>query len=173
MTVGAEVVEPDIPAFPLPLDDAARHVLGFGVLKQVPRQSSAFIKSVGKWVNRNESMSEAARAYQRFISRRQDDMVFEVGGYTFDNFDEVRGVLQDAKAIPEDFVDPATGLFKPWVSGTDEWLKQAENQVKAASGAPIEWYFSSKAAKDAMYNLFQEKNPDLLKSIELIDKAMQ
>jgi hypothetical protein len=41
-------------------------------------------------------MSAAARAYQRFISGRSDDLVFEVEGDTFDAVDEERGVLLDA-----------------------------------------------------------------------------
>ena len=113
-------------------------------------------------------MSDIARAYQQFISGRADNLVFEIGGYTFDGVDMIRGVLKDAKAIPENLIDMTARKFKPWVSGTTDWLKQAANQVTAAGGAPIEWYFNSEAARDAMYNLFLEKNPDLLKSIQLI-----
>jgi hypothetical protein len=130
------------------------------------------VREIGRWVQRNEHMSEAARAYQRFISGRTDDLVFEVGGYTFDAFDEVAGVLGDSKAIPGHFVDPATSTFKPWVSGTDTWLQQAANQVGAAGGVPITWYFDNQATRDAMYNLFLEQNPALLESIDLVFKPM-
>ncbi|MCI0556432.1 MAG: Tox-REase-5 domain-containing protein [Anaerolineae bacterium] len=127
----------------------------------------------GKWTNRTESMSDAARKYQNFISGRSDNKVFELGGYAFDGFDASKGVLLEAKNIPENFINSATGEFKPWVSGTDDWLQQAENQINAADGLKINWYFNSEAAKDAMYKLFIKHNPDLLDSIELIHKPMK
>ncbi|MDD5760081.1 MAG: Tox-REase-5 domain-containing protein [Desulfobulbaceae bacterium] len=130
-------------------------------------------QATGKWVNRSEHMSGAARAYQRFISGREDDLVYEIGGYTFDSFDAGLGILKDAKDIPANFVNAATNEFKPWVSGTSDWLKQAQNQVSAAGGLKIQWFFNSQAARDAMYNLFLKNNPDLLESIELIFKPIE
>jgi hypothetical protein len=130
------------------------------------------VRAGGQWVRRSESMSEAARAYQRYISGRADDLVYQVGGYTFDHFDEAAGVLVDAKAIPGSLIDTRVGGFRPWVSGTDTWLRQASNQVGAAGGVPIVWYFDSQAARDAMYGLFLEQNPTLLDSIQLIHRPM-
>ena len=130
------------------------------------------LRQVGRWVDKAESMSAAARAYQRFISGGSDDRVFEVEGVTFDGFDETRGILLEAKNIPENFVDSTTGQFDTWVTGTDDWLKQAENQIKVAGGVPIEWHFSTEALRDAMYYLFHEQNPDLLKYIELVYTPM-
>jgi hypothetical protein len=118
-------------------------------------------------------MSDAARAYQRFISGRADDLVYEIGGYTFDGFDASLGILKEAKDIPANFVNAATNEFKAWVSGTSSWLTQAQNQVNAAGGLKIQWFFNSQAAREAMYNLFLKKNPDLLKSMELIYKPME
>jgi hypothetical protein len=131
-------------------------------------------QSAGQWINRVESMSDDARAYQRFVSSRADDAVFKLNGYTFDGFDASRGVLQDAKNIPEHFVNPKTGAFDTWVSkGPDDWLKQAHNQISAADGLKIEWYFGSQAVRDAMYKLFLQKDPDILKHIDLIYKPMK
>jgi len=130
-------------------------------------------QSAGKWIQRSEYMSDAAREYQRFISGRTDDLVYEIGGYTFDGFDVGLGILKDAKDIPTNFIDVGTNQFKPWVSGTTTWLKQAQNQANAAGDLKIQWLFNSLAARDAMYNLFLEQNPDLLKSIELIYEPMK
>ena len=130
-------------------------------------------QSAGKWIQRSEFMSDAAREYQRFISGRADDLVYEIGGYTFDGFDASLGILKDAKDIPINFIDAATNQFKPWVSGTNSWLRQAQNQVNAAEGLKIQWLFNSQAAREAMYNLFLKENPDLLNAIDLIYKPME
>jgi hypothetical protein len=114
----------------------------------------------GQWVTRAEHMSDAARDYQRFISGRLDDKVLELGGYTFDGFDEARGVLTDAKAFPETFTATG-GEFGDWVSGVDQWVAQARNQIRAADGVPIEWHFHSDAARSAMQRLFLERGIDL------------
>jgi RHS repeat-associated protein len=129
-----------------------------------------FVERTGRWIQRNEAMSKAARAYQRFISGRSDDLVLKLGNYTFDSFDLERGVLQDAKAIPTSFINPETGKFNSWVTGTEKWLKQAADQIESAGRVPIEWSFDSQEARDAMYHLFQEQNPALLDSVELIYK---
>jgi RHS repeat-associated protein len=148
---------PSVPPQPLLLDSA-----------QVER-----MREIGRWIDRAESMSGAARAYQRFISGRSDDLVFEVEGVCFDNFDESEGLLEDAKAIPDSLIDLDTHEFHPWVSGTAEWLAQAERQVGAAGGVKIVWYFSTEAARDAMYYLFFAENPELLEKIELVYEPME
>jgi RHS repeat-associated protein len=129
------------------------------------------LRQMGRWLEKAESMSEAAQAYQRFISGRSDDLVFQLeeGTRTFDGFDDQRGVLLEAKRIPDNFVDPTTGQFDTsWVSKTDDWVNQARGQVEAAGGAPIEWHFHTEAARDAMYYLFAQEDPGLLDYIKLI-----
>jgi len=37
----------------------------------------------------------------------------------------------------------------------------------------IEWYFSSQAGRDAMYKLFSQKDPELLKHITLVFKPVK
>jgi hypothetical protein len=37
-------------------------------------------QTAGRWIQRSEYMSDAARAYQRFISGRADGLVYEIGG---------------------------------------------------------------------------------------------
>jgi hypothetical protein len=130
------------------------------------------IEKIGKWIDKNEFMSDAARKYQRFISGRADDLVYEINGYSFDGFDEALGILKDAKNIPENFVD-SSGNFKPWLSGADDWVSQAENQIAAANGLKIEWHFNSQSTRDAMHNLFMNRNPDLLEHITLVFTPME
>jgi RHS repeat-associated protein len=132
-------------------------------------------RSIGRWGMNSPSMSEAARAYQEFVTGAARGWEFNRNGVWFDGirFAETGGeVLVDAKAIPGNFVDLVSGSFQHWVSGTDDWLQQAANQVQAAGGIPIEWAFDNQAARDAMYNLFLERNPDLLKSIDLVFRPM-
>lgn len=156
-------------------DKAPKLVIPFvsGVLSSPEAAAFNSSTSGGAWIQRSESMSDAARAYQRFISGRSDDYVYKIGGYTFDGFDASQGILMEAKDIPANFINSATNEFKPWVSGTGNWLNQAQNQINAAGGLNIQWYFSSQAARDAMYNLFLKTNPEFLGSIELIYKPIK
>jgi hypothetical protein len=149
--------KPSVPSQPLLVDSG-----------QIER-----MREIGRWMDRAESMSAAARAYQRFISGRSDDLVFEVEGVSFDSFDETQGLLEDAKAIPDSLIDVERGEFQPRVSGTTEWLKQAERQVEAAGGLKIVWYFGTEAARDAMYLLFLAENPELLENIDLLYEPME
>lgn len=129
------------------------------------------LRELGRWVEKAESMSDAAQAYQRYISGRSDDLVFEAEGYSFDSVDWERGALLEAKRIPDRFVDPTSGEFRTWVEGTDEWLSQGTNQMevaKALGGVRIEWHLHSEAVRDAMYYLFHQENPELLEYIELV-----
>ena len=131
------------------------------------------VKCTGKWTQKTEFMSKASREYQRLISGRTDDLVFKLDDYTFDAFDSRLGLLKEAKAIPERFINPKTREFKPWLTGTEKWLTQAKNQISVADGLQIQWYFDSEIARDAMYNLFQKNNPDLLKHIDLIYQPLK
>jgi len=56
-------------------------------------------QTAGRWIQHSEYMSDAARAYQRFISGKADDLVYEIGGYTFDGFDASQGILKEARDI--------------------------------------------------------------------------
>jgi hypothetical protein len=40
----------------------------------------------GKWIWRTKHMSDRARTYQRFISGRSDDLVYEIGEFSFYGF---------------------------------------------------------------------------------------
>jgi hypothetical protein len=109
----------------------------------------------GKWIERTESMSDRARSYQEFVTGRTDSKVFQVNGV---NFDGVRdNTLLDAKGFYSQFVDSATGRFQTWFAqrGGQELIKEAQRQIAAASGRPIEWHFNEKEALDAVRQLLE------------------
>ncbi len=153
-------------------DEALRYLGQFEELRTV--EAVLEVAENGRWVAKTESMSEAARAYQRFITGRVDDQVFELAGTTFDGFDEARGVLLEAKAVPDNFAT-ADGAFQEWVSeaSRDQWVRQATNQIQAAGGAPLEWYFSEPAVLEAMKDLFIRSGVDMDRIILLVKSAPQ
>jgi RHS repeat-associated protein len=167
--VGTNAFALVLPAFLDWAPKAAKGVLRYS--DEVLEAGVPIGRSIGHWGKNSPSMSDAARAYQEFVTGATRGWEFNCNGVWFDGirFAETGGeVLVDAKAIPGNFVDPISGSFQHWVSGTDDWLQQAANQVQAAGGVPIEWAFDNQAARDAMHNLFLEQNPDLLKSIDLV-----
>jgi len=114
----------------------------------------------GQWKSVNESMSRRARAYQTQITGRTGQ-AFEVNGVRFDG---VSGTtLLDAKdnynfAIKD-------GQFRRWFGGKKDILKQADRQLRAANGLPIQWHFSQEEARDAFQRLL---NREGIEGIDLI-----
>lgn len=160
LTVGAEIIEPDLGPLQLPLDDIARHAMGIGVLKPLSR--------AGKWLQRVEHMSARARSYQRFVTGRADDLVWEQNGVTFDGILN-DGTLIEAKGFYKQFVDKNTGEFKSWYEGTSEVLDQAQRQIQAANGASIQWHFNEQETLDAVQKLFEKEG---IKGIDLIHNPL-
>lgn len=119
----------------------------------------------GAWIETTESMSAAAAKYQTSITGQAANKSFLLKGVKFDGF--ANGVLQDAKSGMGNFVDKATGNFKPWFTGGKKMLEQAERQIGAANGTKIQWFFENKAVMEATQKLFKKEG---IKGIELIYK---
>jgi len=119
----------------------------------------------GAWIETTESMSAAAAKYQSSITGQAANKSFLLKGVKFDGF--VKGILQDAKSGMGNFVDKATGDFKPWFSGGQKMVQQALRQVEAANGNKIQWFFENKSVMEATKKLFQKSG---VKGIELIYK---
>ncbi|WP_271782253.1 Tox-REase-5 domain-containing protein [Aquimarina algiphila] len=125
---------------------------GGGVItKQVLKQYLATIAK-GSWKVVNESMSEAAKRYQEFISGRKWNESFILDDVKFDALKN--GVLGDAKSGLRNFVDPNTGQFKPFFQGAQSLIDQAKRQTRAAQGNPIEWHFQYEEVRKATELLF-------------------
>jgi hypothetical protein len=98
----------------------------------------------GSWVRRQVSMSDAARAYQQFVTGAESGFEFLRNGIHFDGArltDTGEMILLDAKHAPA-----GAGSFYSKV-GTEGWARQqvlteAQNQLKAADGLTVQWHVS-------------------------------
>jgi len=103
----------------------------------------------GKWHHVSEGMPPRARTYQKQITGRTGQ-AFVVNGVKFDGFKN--GSLIECKGpgylkfIKED------GTFQDWFRASE--LKQANDQIRAANGYPIEWYVAEPKLKSALEYLF-------------------
>ncbi|MFC3650354.1 Tox-REase-5 domain-containing protein [Dyella humi] len=104
----------------------------------------------GQWIPVNESMSNFSRAYQQFITG-QTGMAYEVNGVRFDGVADTSYL--DAKANYSQFVD-GSGEFYGWWGGASDFVDQANRQIEAAGGQPIEWHFAQQDAAAATQSLF-------------------
>ena len=126
------------------------------------------IKEPGVWEMTNESMSEASRNYQRFITGAEDGMVYKVNGVKFDGYKD--GVLIEAKGNYSNFVNKKTGEFYKWFDGKDSLISQAKRQSDAANGIKIQWYFNDEVSMSAIKELFSDQD---VKGIDFILKPMK
>jgi RHS repeat-associated protein len=112
-------------------------------------------KTLGKWRNVAESMSENATSYQKQVTGKSASQSYVVNGVKFDGIKD--GVLIDAKSGYDNFVNKDTGKFQNWFAGKESLVKQARRQQDAAEGTPIEWHFQNKNVLNATQKLFDEK----------------
>lgn len=64
-------------------------------------------------------------------------------------------MLLDAKAGLSQFIK--NGSFVSWFKGADDLVSQAQRQVAAANGNPIQWHFAEQAAADATRKLLKDR----------------
>lgn len=99
-------------------------------------------------------MSDASRAYQKQITGREGE-AFIQNGVKFDGVSN--GTLIEAKGTYNNFINKKTGDFYDWFKGKDSLIDQANRQIRASEGAPINWYFSEEATMNATKGLFQSE----------------
>jgi len=106
----------------------------------------------GQHVRVNENINPKAEAYQKQVADTGKDEAYYLNGVKFDGIDN--GVLVDAKHGYENFVK--NGEFVDWwAKGLSDIINQAERQVRAADGFPIQWRFSHKEVADAFRKRFK------------------
>jgi len=112
----------------------------------------------GEWVQVNESMPEAARAFQARATGAPRGYAYRVkhGGdeVDFDGFDPKDGALLEVKGPNlAKFFDGELvprGFFK----GADKFLGQVQRQYRAAQGSRVRWIVAEKKLADALRKLF-------------------
>jgi hypothetical protein len=111
---------------------------------------------VGKWVTESTAgWSAAAKSYQEFVTGVKAGNAFEVNGVRFDG--SVGDVLLEAKSSYDNFVNKSTGAFYDWFTkGKKSLINQAKNQLEAADGATIQWYFKTEETMNATQQLLNE-----------------
>ena len=101
----------------------------------------------GSLVSRNWNMSEESRAYQTRITGFAPYTEWNFGGLDFDGFKSAECLLQEAKALYDQFFDPEDGepkLFFRLSGGDRKIVRQAQAQtavVIASAPARLTWYF--------------------------------
>ncbi len=99
----------------------------------------------GAWKHKKFAGSERARRYQEQITGRSADDVYFVGKVEYDGFEA--GILREAKA--EGYLEffEKNGQPKPWYVSSGnfkELISQAQNQVRAARGIPLQWHVAER-----------------------------
>jgi RHS repeat-associated protein len=115
------------------------------------------VHSIGKWVPENvKGWSNRAVTFQEHVTGVVAGKAFKIENTKFDG---VRGRnLIEAKSGYDRFIDK-NGDFHSWFSkGVDGIISQAERQLKAANGAPVEWHFSSPITLKATKKVFEEND---------------
>jgi hypothetical protein len=95
-------------------------------------------------------MSARAAGYQSYITG-QMGQAFLRNGVKFDGY--ARGILLEAKG-PGYATFVRNGTFQRWFRGADALVSQAQRQIAAARGVPIQWHFAEEAAANATRALF-------------------
>jgi hypothetical protein len=121
-------------------------------------------KLTGYWKLENEGMPELSRIYQKQITGRSGEVWLE-NGVKFDGMKN--GRLIEVKGDYSGFIDKSTGNFERWFaeskSGGKSFIKQAERQIKAANGNPIDWYFMNQEDMIIVQRLLIENRVDIQK----------
>jgi len=106
----------------------------------------------GRWASVRESMSPRAAQYQSQITGKPAGQAYVADGVKFDGY--ARGSLLEAKGPGyKEFVE--NGKFADWFAGKEALLEQAQRQVIAAGGAPVEWHVAEKEALPALKELLK------------------
>ena len=103
-------------------------------------------------------MSTRSACYQTKVTGKPANWSYKLNGVKFDGIKD--GVLLDAKAGYKQFINKKNNMFYDWFKkGKKSLINQAERQVAAAQGRPIEWVFQEKETLEVVKRLFNNKYP--------------
>jgi Restriction endonuclease fold toxin 5 len=120
----------------------------------VGTSSASAAGSSGSVVQVNEVMSARSAAYQSQVTGLPPGTAYLQNGVKFDGINNSTGALLEAKGPGyAPFVE--NGSFLDWWRGSSGLVDQANRQLAAAEGAPIEWYFAEQTAANAAQRLLQ------------------
>ncbi|PWJ60868.1 Tox-REase-5 domain-containing protein, partial [Rathayibacter iranicus] len=104
----------------------------------------------GPGIWRETQKRNGGEEYQEFTTRMERGTEYRVNDVDFDGYDPIRNVLIDAKDWQK--YPPLKPQF--W---KEKALDDIIKQVKAAGDTPVEWHFSTEAAKQAVDLLLETK----------------
>jgi len=151
----------DLVAIALPSSGGGAYLfVKAGTGKITATSISAYLKILakGNWKVVNESMSDAAKSYQSFISGKPWNQSFVLNDVKFDSLKN--GVLGDAKSGMLNFID-SNANFKSFFTGEASIISQAQRQRIAAGDLPIEWHFEHDIVKQAFEKLLKPFSLDI------------
>jgi Restriction endonuclease fold toxin 5 len=121
----------------------------------------------GQWIQKTESMSKDAKGFQSHVTGAPEGWVYRVrtgpGPKDFVDFDGFKnGVLLEVKGPGyRELLEKMQG--KPWFEGVEEMLAQAQRQLRAANGTPIQWHFAEREVADVMRDLLEKQSRGRIK----------
>ena len=115
----------------------------------------------GQWIQKPEGMSPDAQRYQSQVTGAPPGWVYRVstgpGPRDFVDFDGFRdGFLLEAKG-PGYHALLQKMYGKDWFNGVKQMLEQAERQVRASKGVPIQWHFAEQEVTDLLRTAFRKE----------------
>jgi hypothetical protein len=118
----------------------------------------------GQWTQEKEHMSPEAQRYQSQLTGTPAGWVYRIRtgpstsrkeGVDFDGFKD--GVLLEAKGPGyRKLLEKMYG--KPWFRCIDKMLDQAQRQLSAAKGSPVQWHFAEREVADLVRQAFEDNN---------------
>ncbi|MFP8907109.1 Tox-REase-5 domain-containing protein, partial [Streptomyces atacamensis] len=111
------------------------------------RKRAANSAAAERWIRYQEQVSGVKRGKEYLVKNPKGGRDVE-----FDGWDSQRQTYLEAKFGYGKYVKD--GELPQDVR--DRWVKQAQSQVNAAGGKPVEWHFSNKSAAEAAQEAFED-----------------
>lgn len=115
----------------------------------------------GKWMEIGRPPTSPYK-FEKQVTGAPPSIEYEVNGVKFDGYDTKTGKLLDAKNYTETNIyaqdNPDPRFFEIMRNNT---LKEAQRQIAAANGVPIEWHVSNQKSVNELRKIFQEADLDI------------
>ncbi|WP_330174082.1 restriction endonuclease fold toxin 5 domain-containing protein [Streptomyces sp. NBC_01498] len=124
---------------------------GTGTWKE--KKSVAYGPHMERWMRYQEQVSGVQRGKEYAVNDPQTGRPVD-----FDGWDSGTKTFKEAKFGYSNKVRP-DGTLEPAVAA--RWVEQAQRQLRAANGKPVEWNFSNQATADAAQKAFDDAEIDV------------